>query len=146
MQIFYIARNQTIVKDGNSEYRKYIGGVDIPEFLDITEYCFVNSFLRGLTTEKLGPNKRLYILRTIICHVASNICLRTRGRGNSSQDTIPYDPSPGMHLGHYYICTRDSVERWTVIDDLSVKTYESSGEFEHRNKRIQQDAYLLVYC
>jgi len=145
-----------LTEEGTCEYQKNIGQIGIPEEIDIGKYLFMNIYCPDRDN---GINKRRYQLRTIICHSGGDMTSRTRHRGTSNSSTrkqeekqlVPIDPSPGTHLGHYYIATKDNngdQQEWRTCDDLTVKSYSNKTmeEFFKANPKIAQDMYLVLYC
>ena len=110
--------------------------------MDITDLCFLHDVFPGST--ETAVNKVEYDLKAIICHKTSDISERTRGKG--SKDLIPIDCSAGRHLGHHYMCTKDRGDNWTICDDGSVETYDTTILHPDGNPNVSSEAYVLLYC
>jgi len=134
------------VSDGKCDYQKHICPVVVPEEIDIFKYCLLQYDGPVLAHSK-QENKRLYKLKTMICHVGADVGQRTRNRGNSkNKDTVPIQTSSGRHLGHYYMGTKDIGDQWKLCDDVGVRTYDSTEDFTAGNYKMTEDLYLLLYC
>lgn len=109
--------------------------------LDISKYCILNR----INPKDHGGNKLRYKLSAMVCHVAASpLAERTRSAKGKASSSVKIQTDAGMHLGHYYMYTKDFADKWVECDDSKCVIVEEEKLLTD-NQAARNELVMVVY-